>query len=104
MNNVKIKLDGGIMPKRATDGAAAYDLYVPEDYELKQGRQIIPLKVAIEMPQTLCAFVKSRSGFDARGIECEVTDWNGTRTVRIDGEVKLGLIDSDFRDGIGAIL
>ena len=34
MITVKIKLNGGVMPKKATKGAAAFDLYVPEDVEL----------------------------------------------------------------------
>ena len=35
MEQVKIKLNGGIMPTKGSEFAAAYDLYVPEDTELK---------------------------------------------------------------------
>lgn len=37
MQEVKIVLEGGVMPKKATEGAACYDLYVPEDFKLKHG-------------------------------------------------------------------
>lgn len=31
---VKIKLNGGLMPQKQHEGDAAFDLYVPEDVEL----------------------------------------------------------------------
>lgn len=50
MEQIKIKLDGGMMPKKATPFDAAYDVYVPEDTNIKIGRQRIDLKFSIELP------------------------------------------------------
>ena len=106
---VKIKLNGGIMPKKATDGAAAYDLYVPEDITLKQGRQIIDLKFSMEIPKGYAATIQPRSGFSSKGIEVEEHfDPFGVgpdiTVERIDGDVLRGLIDADYRGNVGVIL
>lgn len=39
--------EGAILPKKATEGSAAYDLYTPEDIIIKPGRQVIPLGFAM---------------------------------------------------------
>ena len=69
--NVKFKklLPGAILPKKATEGSAAYDLYVPEDVIIKPGRQIIPLGFAMEMEPGYEALVDPRSGFSSKGME-----------------------------------
>lgn len=69
--NVKFKklLPGAILPKKATEGSAAYDLYVPEDVIIKPGRQIIPLGFAMEMESGHEAQVEPRSGFSSKGME-----------------------------------
>ena len=109
MKQVKIKLNGGIMPKKATSGAAAYDLYVPEDVVLKFGRQIINLKFGIELPHGYAATVQPRSGFSAKGIEVEeyfdpFGEGADMVPTRIDGDVIRGLIDEDYRGNVGVIL
>ena len=106
---VKIKLNGGIMPKKATSGAAAYDLYVPEDVVLQYGRQIIDLKFGIELPHGYAATIQPRSGFSAKGIEAEeyFDPFGGGAEItptRIDGDVIRGLIDEDYRGNVGVIL
>lgn len=106
---VKIKLNGGILPKKATKGAAAYDLYVPEDVELNGWRQIVDLKFSIELPYGYAATIQPRSGFSAKGIEIEeqVIDEDGAiicKIVRADGDVVRGLIDADYRGNVGVIL
>lgn len=106
---VKIKLNGGIMPKKATSGAAAYDLYVPEDVVLIGWRQVVNLKFSLELPEGYAATIQPRSGFSAKGIEVEeqYTQEDGsirTEIVRVDGDVVRGLIDSDYRGDIGVIL
>lgn len=58
-----------IRPKRATPGSAGYDLYVPEDFTVKRGRQVIPLGFAMEMEPGHEALVKPRSGFSSKGME-----------------------------------
>lgn len=107
---VKIQLRGGILPTKATSGAAAYDLYVPEDVVLERGRQIIDLKFGIELPHGYAATIQPRSGFSAKGIEvdehfdpfgCGAGD---ITTVRIDGDVIRGLIDEDYRGNVGVIV
>lgn len=110
MTKVKIKLNGGIMPKKATDGAAAYDLYVPEDTMLKNGRQIIDLKFSLELPHGYAATIQPRSGFSAKGIEVDrkfVEDGvclDIEKGIRVNGDVIRGLIDEDYRGNVGVII
>lgn len=106
---VKIKLNGGIMPKKAHPSDAAFDLYVPEDVDLKNGRQIIDLKFSMEIPYGYAATIQPRSGFSSKGIEVEeyFDPFGGgadMTTVRVDGDVLRGLIDSGYRGSVGVIL
>ena len=109
MKQVKIKLNGGIMPKKQHEGDAAFDLYIPEDVVLQHGRQIIDLKFSIELPMGYAATIQPRSGFSSKGIEVE-EHFNPFRegaditTVRIDGDVLRGLVDSGYRGNVGVIL
>lgn len=60
--NVKIKLeDGGILPTKGTPGSAAYDVYLPCDYTIKEGRQMLPLNFRMEMPDGYEAMIEPRS-------------------------------------------
>lgn len=105
MIEVKIKLKGGIMPKKATKGAAAFDLYVPEDVEVKGGRQIVNMGFCMEIPHGYAATIQPRSGFSAKGIEVKVrTEDGGWSDYRLDSDVKRGLIDEDYRGNVGVIL
>ena len=108
MEIVKIKLNGGIMPQKATEGAAAFDLYVPEDVYLKEGRQLIDLKFSIELPVGYAATIQPRSGFSAKGIEVAIEDiYDRTLEaddVRINADVIRGLIDADFRGNVRVII
>ena len=103
---VKIKLNGGIMPKKATVGAAAFDLYAPEDVEVKQGRQVVDMKFSLELPNGYAATIQPRSGFSAKGIDVDRIYENGDviESVRLDGDVRRGLIDEDYRGKVGVIL
>lgn len=71
--NMKVKFkklhEGAILPKKATEGSAAYDLYVPEDFIVEPGRTVIPLGFAIEMTPGYEALIDARSGFSCRGME-----------------------------------
>lgn len=136
--SMKIKfkklVPGAVLPKKATEGSAAYDLYVPEDVIIKPGRQIIPLGFAMEMESGHEALVDPRSGFSSKGMEgYEV--WEESRfslrnswvdpcsfprlipetktsdktfickdADRFDCDVIEGKIDSDFRGGCGVIV
>lgn len=107
---VKIKLNGGIMPKKAHPSDAAFDLYVPEDVVLQHGRQIIDLKFSIELPIGYAATIQPRSGFSSKGIEVEehFCLFEGCEDdisiVRINGDVLRGLVDSGYRGNVGVIL
>lgn len=123
--------EGAILPKKATEGSAAYDLYTPEDIIIKPGRQVIPLGFAMEMPIEIQALVDPRSGFSSKGMEGYevVTLWLHKKPLdsicisrkpedysptlkkfvalepeRFDCDVIEGKIDSDYRKGVGVIV
>lgn len=122
--------EGAILPKKATDGSAAYDLYVAEDIIIEAGRQVIPLGFAMEMESGYEALVDPRSGFSSKGMEgYEVmclfdrvisgsllarNGYGETKvnrgkfvamfTDRFDCDVTEGKIDSDYRDEVGVIV
>ena len=105
MNRIKIKLEGGMMPKKATPFDAAYDVYVPEDTDLKIGRQCIDLKFSMELPHGMAAFIRSRSGYSLKGIEATVVDLQGKEsTERIDADVTTGLCDEKYRGTVGVLV
>jgi dUTP pyrophosphatase len=111
---IKIKLtkDGAIVPCRATDGAAAYDVYVPKDTIVYPGRQVVPLGFAMELPQGYCAEIHPRSGYASKGVEgyrCILSE-NGSviavknTPTRYEADIIYGLIDEDYRGEVGAII
>ena len=112
MTDIKIKLTGGMMPEKKSEYAACYDLFCPEDFVISYGRQVIDLGFVLELPVGWHADIRPRSGFSAKGFECKRIMFNvdGDRTVnhediiRIDADVILGTIDSDFRNNCGVIL
>lgn len=112
MEQVKIKLNGGIMPTKGSEFAAAYDLYVPENIELKYGRQVIDLKFSIELPHGYAAIIQPRSGFACKGMAVHTMTksfWLLAlgifgREQRIDADVIVGLIDEDYRNNVGALV
>lgn len=106
---VKIKLNGGIMPTKGSEFSAAYDLYVPEDYIVKPGRQVIDLKFSMELPKRWKANIRARSGCSIKGIPAKMVigrDGNNPYSLDtyIDADVMLGLVDSDYRNNIGVLL
>ena len=103
-SEVKILLEGGVTPKKATEGAACYDLYVPEDFKLKHGRQILPLGFRLQLPKNMAAIIKPRSGFSSNGIEVTYEQLCELYTKRIDADVLLGTIDSDLKGIVGVII
>lgn len=110
--------EGAKLPKRATAGSAAYDVYIPCDFLVKRGRQIIPLGFAMEMEPDYEALIDARSGFSSKGmegyrVEMVVIKKNFKITQeevvcvhadRFDCDVIQGKIDSDYRDGVGVII
>ena len=99
METIRIKRlsEDALLPVRATDGAACFDLYVPKDTPVSKGRNIIPLDFAIELPEGTYADIRPRSGFSAKGVE----DITGCRR---DADVLLGTIDCDYRGNVGVII
>lgn len=99
MTEIKIKRlsEDALIPVRATDGAACFDLYVPRDTAIQKGRNIIPLDIAIELPEGTYAEIRPRSGFSAKGFE----DITGCRR---DADVLHGCIDADYRGNVGVIV
>lgn len=108
--------EGARLPKKATEGSAAYDLYLAEDVIIKPGRQVIPLGFAMEMPEGIQALIDPRSGFSSKGMEgCKMNlkfsnvepfyELIPTEEIaRFDCDVIEGKIDSDYRDGVGVII
>lgn len=115
--------EGARLPNKATEGSAAYDLYVAEDVIIKPGRQVIPLGFAMEMEPGYEALVDPRSGFSSKGMEGHRMEmvphhtflsYFGELTVcapyvsffpeRFNCDVIEGKIDSDYRGGVGAIV
>lgn len=110
MNQILIKKlrEDAIIPARITEGSAAYDAMLPCDVELTYGRQIIPLGFAIAMPPTLGLDDRTRAGYAAKGLKAydefgKDRDAEGNE-YRLDADVILGLIDSDYRNEVGVIL
>lgn len=114
---IKIKKlrDDAIIPEQATKGAAAYDLAVPDDIVIHPGRQVVPLGFALSLPKYHEAKIEPRSGYSSKGfagyvrhrkesllffVEC---GWSDKET-RLDADVVVGKVDSDYRGGIGVIV
>ena len=98
---VKIQLNGGMMPQKQHEGDAAFDLYVPEDIPIVFGRMLVDMKFAMELPNGKAAIIQPRSGCSLRGIEV-FNDKGESRY--IDADVKIGLVDSNYRKNVGTIL
>ena len=100
------------MPTKGSEFAAAYDLYVPENIELKYGRQVIDLKFSIELPHGYAAIIQPRSGFTCKGMQVQamIRHWwfillgVFSKEKRVDADVIVGLVDEDFRGNVGALV
>ena len=115
-NRINILLEpDAFLPKKATSGSAAYDLYAPADFLVKPGRNIMPLGFRMHLPYGIGATPNPRSGNSSKGME-GYAQWvmdtcasGMTLTVegepqRMDADVTWGLIDSDYRGVCGLII
>lgn len=99
METIRIKRlsKDALIPVKATDGAACFDLYVPRETAIQKGRNIISLDIAIELPRGTYAEIRPRSGFSAKGME----DVHGCRR---DADVLHGCVDEDYRGNVRVII
>lgn len=102
---IKIKklTENAVIPTKATDGAAAYDVYAPLTILVKGGRQVIDLGFAIELPKGYEAKIEPRSGYSSKGF-AGVIDYTNDTERRFDCDVLQGKIDSDYRASVGVIV
>ena len=78
-----------ILPKRATEGAATYDLYsAMEAVVPANGKMLIKTDISIEIPARTYARIAPRSGLALK------------HSIQVEARV----IDSDYRGNIGVIL
>ena len=68
-------------------------------------RCAIPLGFKIQLPKHLTAVIQPRSGMSAKGMYAQrLYDDGSVKEVRIDADVKLGLIDSGYTGEVKAIV
>ena len=101
---VKKTNENAILPKRQTDGAAGYDLYVPDDIMVPRGRSVIKIGIAIELPEGCQAEIRPRSGFSLKGFEGYTDKEFKGEPQRFDCDSTIGTIDEDYRDSVGVIV
>lgn len=99
---VKIKRlhPDALIPTKGTPGSACYDVYAPCDFEVHEGRNVMPLGWAIELPQGYAAEIRPRSGYSSKGF----TGTRGATEYQFDVDVIHGLVDCDYRREIGVII
>lgn len=95
--NIKRLSADATIPQKSHKDDAAFDVYVPCDVAIHRGRNTVMLGFAVEIPSGHAAFIRSRSGFAAKGIE-------GTDGQRHDADVLTGLIDAPYRGEVGVII
>lgn len=108
--------EGSILPQKATDGSAGYDLFAPEHVVINPGRNLVKLNFRLALPKGVGATPESRSGFTLKGFEGyrqygAVGNSNDDAKLvpmgepfRMDADVKWGLIDSDYRGVCGVLV
>lgn len=99
---VKIKKlhTDAVIPTKATPQSACYDVYAPCDFTVCPGRSVLPLGLAIELPTGFAAEIRPRSGYSSKGFAGTLADTE----YRFNADILHGVIDSDYRGGIGAII
>lgn len=89
-----------VIPTKATPQSACYDVYAPEDFTVKPGRSVMPLGFALELPPGYGAEIRPRSGYSSKGFAGTLA----TTEYRFDADSIHGMVDADFRQGIGVII
>lgn len=103
---IVIELCGGRMPEKTYDTDAAYDVFTKEDAIIKDWeRYAIPLGFKIQLPKHLAAVIQPRSGMSSMGMYAQIQHCDSTNEeTRVDADVELGLIDSDYTGEVHAVL
>lgn len=91
---MKIKLLNGntYVPTYGTEGAAAFDIYIPEDVTINActfGNKV-PLGLAVELPKGTCLILCARSSLGTKSM------------LRVSNAI--GVIDSDYRGEISVVV
>lgn len=97
------------LPKKANDGDAAYDLYTYGRADVAPNkRAFISLGFKIALPTNMALIVHPRSGQSGKGMIASVDfpKWlgGGTFKSRIDADVIIGIVDSEYGDYVHAIV
>jgi len=89
MLDIKFLLPEAIVPTKATPGAAGWDLYSAESVVIPAGQWLaVETGIAVAIPEYHVGFIWPRSGLSVKhGID-----------------VLAGVVDSDYRGGIAAVL
>jgi len=89
MLDVKLLLPEAIVPTKATPGAAGWELYSAESVVIPAGQWLaVETGIAVAIPEYHVGFIWPRSGLSVKhGID-----------------VLAGVVDSDYRGGIAAVL
>lgn len=80
-------LTNGILPRRKTTGAAAYDLFTPFPLALSEGLHKIDLRIKVELPKGTFGSIRCRSSLALKGVSVEA-----------------GVIDEDYRGILQVLL
>ena len=109
---IKVEADYSHIPKKANMTDAAYDLYTSKAVEAKPyKRMYIPLGFKIELPKNMAMLIQPRSGQSGKGMLAYAffPKWLSWITgvpvkVRINADVILGLVDSNYGGEVNAIV
>jgi dUTP pyrophosphatase len=90
--------EDAVLPDRAYEGDAGFDLAACEEIRLGPGdRAVVPTGIAIEIPDGYAGFVQPRSGLAARhGIT--IVNSPGLIDAGYRGEIRVVLLNTDLRD------
>lgn len=107
--------EGAVIPRKATEDSAGYDLFAPTNWIIMPGRNVVPLNFRMAVPKGIGATPESRSGFTLKGFE-GYRSWRGDymkdhnaivplgEPSRMNADVQWGLIDSDYRGVCGVLV
>lgn len=89
-----------VIPTKATPQSAGYDVYAPSIFSVRPGRSVMPLGIAMELPDGYAAIIRARSGYSSKGFAGTLA----ATEYRFDADSLTGVVDADFRQGIGVII